>query len=319
MESIADIVFHQAMARPGAGLILRAREHGLQLNDLVLLLVLREHVPNASEPSLFASVRELTAIVERVGMTKSQVETSLKRLVDGGHLVRQQRDKRNREVAITTLMPLAFHVLEAGEGRATTALPLALRGLLAGEPGELIAEVQEAWQDSRMPDPAAGRRFRGGGEGWARVEALLLARVDATTGVIEAAIDAAEARQQQRARGVYAIEASDGVVEVDAHALQHSAPAPCDVELAVEVLAIAEAARPGTITMRNAHVRLAEALYSRHIGFARGLDAGKAVKVIGRQMAKDTWSRPYSIRQAWYTSAAAAVQAHAAAGCSQVS
>lgn len=290
-------------------MVLRAREQGLQLNDLVLLLVLREHVLDASEPSLVSSIRELSAITERVGMTKSQVETSIRRLVEAGLVVREQKDKRNREVAITTLMPVAFHVLGDGEGRGVAPLPPALRMLLAGEAGELIAEVQQAWQDSRMPDVAAGRLYRGGSEGWERIEQVLRTRVDATVGVIAAAVDEAEARQRQRERGVYEIHAADGVVEVDAHVLQHQAPAPCDVELAVEVLAIAEATRPGTITTRNAHVRLAEALYSRHIGFARSLDASKAVSVIGRQMAKDTWSRPYSIRSAWYTCCETAVEA----------
>lgn len=308
MESVAKSLIDMVSARTGAALVLSARKAGLQLNDLVVLLVLREFAPDPSEPSLMVSVRELAEVAELVGMTKSQVETSLKRLTELGAVTREQRDKRNREVAVTTLMPLAFRVLDGSTVAADCALPPMLRGLLAGECGDLIEAVQAAWDNCTMPDPSVGSMYRGGGEGWARVEALLRARVDEATATIEAAVEEQEERAARRERGVYQVRVTGGgVVEVNAHAVYAAAPAPCDVELAVEVLSIAEQLRPGTITLANVHERLAEALYSRHIGFARGMDAGRAVRVIGKEMTKDRWGRPFAIRDAWYTCCAAAI------------
>ena len=319
MESFAKTVMEQVLARPGAQMVFRARQLGLQLNDLIVLQVLNEYVPETEEPSLMLSIRELASIAALAGITKSQVETAIKRLVDAGLLIREQRDKRNREIAVTTLLPLAFHVVERGSDNAC-ALPPMLRGLLAGEHGELIAAVQAAWENSQMPDAGVGSLYRGGGEGWSRIEQILRRRVDDAVGAIEAAVHAQEAREAQKEAGIYEVPVcGGGTVAIDAHAIERGAPAPCDVEIAVEVLTIAEQTRPGTITRKNIHARLAEALYSRHIGFARNLDAAKAIRVIGKQMTKDTWSRPYSIRAAWYTCCAAAIVDLPAASNPQVS
>lgn len=321
MEAMSEIVVNQMAARPGASTVMRACRQGLQINDLVLLMILREFVLETSEPSAMVSVRELAKISEDSGLlTKSQIETSIRRLVDAGVVIREQRDKRNREIAVTTLLPLAFHLLDETERRDVAALPLVLRGLLAGEAGELITAVQLAWENSELPSASIAAQYRGGAEGWGRIEALLRGRIEESIDAIESAMVDQEEREERRRRGIYRIGVSDGgTVEVDAHAIERSAPAPCDVEIAVEVLNIAEQARPGTITRKNAHVRLAEALYSRHVGFARHLDAAKAIGVIGRQMAKESWGRPYSIRDSWYGVCRAAVQSAVVPPCAQVS
>lgn len=321
MEVMSEMVINQVAARAGMPVLLRACQHALQLRDVVLLAVLREFVLDADEPNVMVSVRELAQITEDAGLlTKSQIETSLKRLVDAGALIREQRDKRNREIAVTTLLPLAFQLLEGTGSQKTTVMPLVLRGLLAGEHRDVIEAVQTAWDNSDLPDASVAPKYRGGSEGWDRIEALLRGRIEESGQAIEAAVLAQEERDERRRLGLYRIVVADGSeVEIDAHAIERDAPAPCNVEVAVEVLEIAEQARPGTITRKNVHARLAEALYSRHVGFARHLDAAKAIRVIGRQMAKDTWGRPYSIRDSWYSVCLSALSAPRKATCAQVS
>lgn len=321
MDAMSEVVINQVLAQAGSLSVFRACKQGLQINDLMLLKILREYVLDPDDPNVMVSVRELAKITTDAGLlSKSQVETSLKRLVDAGVIIREQRNKRDREIAITTLLPLAFHLLEDSSKTQVSALPPVLRGLLAGEPGELIAAVQRAWDNSEMPEHSIASLYRGGGEGWQRIEALLAGRIEETASVIEAAIEEQESRDACRRRGVYQVDVAGGQkVRIDARMIERNAPAPCDVEIAVEVLAIAEQSRPGTITSENVHTRLAEALYSRHIGFARNLDAARAITVIGRQMAKSCWSRPFSIRDAWYSVCEQAVSGSFQATCSQVS
>jgi len=295
---MSEVLHAQLASRPELRTIFRAREMGLQLNDLIVLAILRENTAGVDDPTAVISVREVAEIASYSGLTKSQVETSLKRLTEAGLQIREQRDRKGREVAITTLLPPAFHVL--GEGEQATVLPLTLRCLLAGESGEVISAVQQAWDESEMTEAWVASLYRGGGEGWERIERLLASRKFEALAAMEAAIDARDAPEERRRLGLYELPVQGGVVTIDAHAIEREAPAPCDVEIAVEVLTIAEQMRPGTITIKNAHQRLAEALYSRHIGFAKHMDAPKAIRVIGQQMTRDTWSRPYSIRDAWY-------------------
>lgn len=321
MQAMSEIVLNQLLARPGGRTLIRACQLDLTMKDLMVLQILRVYTLDPSDPNVMVSVRELAAIGAAGNLfTKSQLETSIKRLGDSGLVIREQRDKRNREISVTTLLPLAFQVLEALGDQPVGVLPPTLRGLLAGEDGRLIEAVQAAWDNSDLPDPAVASLYRGGGEGWARVEALLRSRFEAGMRQMEAAVEEQELREQRRASGIHTVQVFGGDrVEVDARLIEQEAPAGCSVEVAVEVLAIAEQTRPGTITRQNVHARLAEALYSRHVGFASGLDAARAITVIGRQMAKETWSRPYSIRQGWYTVCERAIRAGANRACPQVS
>lgn len=278
---------------------------GLDLDEEGVLLAMGAFVDIESGlTSVQLSIRELTGMLSPYGINKGRVERAMVRLAGKGMIARHQASRRDRSISVTTLLPPALALI--GLGHATPeevakVMPAGLRGLLLGEDAEVIAEVNRAWVQGVMPAASVAGQYRGGGEGWSRIEAILSRSIEADVAAIEAAVEAVELRCEEKRVGRYQLVLSDDVsIVVDGAAIEAESVTPCDVGLAVDVLRTAEAVRPGVLTAENIALRLAEALYSRHVGFASRMDAERAVAVIGRTMTRDSWCKPFGIREDWY-------------------
>lgn len=304
----AHVLQDNAVARSWAF----AREHGLSTSDLGVLHVLTAELGTESEQqehqelTVMLSVSQIATKLSTWDYSRSEVQRSINKLASLGLIARRQRDKRNRDVAFTTIMPAAL--LSDGRESAVSALPVALAKLLIGESRAFVTAVNQAYHQSRTLHAREAGEFRGVAADLAQIEQLLHERVGDTGEAILDAITQVEQRELDAQMGIcrFALE-DQSVAVIDLDQLHASTPVPCDIALALEALRLLQVKRPGLITRTSLPRLLAEALYSRHIGFANIHDAEDAIRIIAATMARPTWSRPYSIRDTWYEATQASI------------
>lgn len=279
----------------------RMRDAGLK--DIGHALVLTYLVKAAAE--IDSDVIQLSSyeVGREVGLDHRATQRAFDRLAELGMLVRAQAVQRKGCVGRKTLTSAAYACFGLIRGLTLPdGLPASLRAALARLDAEAAQLVADAWSEGRaLPDeltsphrlPAALR-----GE----IESTLAQRSAALEAEVVKAVDAAHRRELEHKRGIWRVALAGGSDFVlDQQAYMSVAQTPADVRFAHDVLAELVKQVPEAVTEDTAPRLAAEILYSRQIGFARDLQASRAVGSIVSLVRQGRWGRPRSIRSTWYS------------------
>jgi len=273
-----------------------AHAFGLSLRDAVVLEALADlaDVP-AGLTTLCTSIHELA---KATGLTAASVQRALSALVTAGFVIRRQEERKSGCIAYTTLLPRCYGLI--GAGKAGGMIPPAIAEHLILQPRAVIDAVASALSERRLPDCDDLTPFRGSAS---EKDRLLDAMREHLS--IQDDARAGELMEEERVRTTdcWAVSTGDGThTVIDHQVFAAAAPANVDAGFLRSVLSTVVASRPD-VTAEAIASLLAEAAYSRAVGFVRRHDAATAATILSRVMTRPAWSRPYKIRQDWYVAA----------------
>ncbi|WP_199041170.1 helix-turn-helix domain-containing protein [Dyella sp. ASV21] len=298
MTTYAHTIPNASAVADTLSILQRLRPHCSSIAAAVVLLTLAQTTEFAEgECTTALSTYE---IANSASMTPAAVQRAINSLRDAGLIARHQHIKQKGCVALTLITPKGLDILRPS-ALGATSLPASLLSDLVGEPLIITEACAQAWKEGVVPDPSLLQDFRGPSDAYERVMGALRANTEQAQETLMAAVDEAQLIADAEAEGRVVVPLSDGtVLELNAAEFAVQAPCPVDLRFIRETLLLVMA-RGRQLNGPMAKRLAAEAGYSRAVGFVRGhaWDAGS--RVLASVMSRVTWSRPRSIRQAWYT------------------
>jgi len=285
---------------------------GFSLRELHILLFLHENSHSEGEALPHCGLTVLQ-IAKGTGLSADQVKRGLRLLSEGGAIARRQLVKAAGEAAVTVLTDRAMAWLnderaEEGQGGIPADMPRHLRELLVFESPVFVAAVAHAWGNYEPLPEMLRSECSLGANAFAQIEACVRQRLlDAAETVAEAHAEERVDREQLE-RGIVQFDCDDGVVQISASALQEKRGAVAAVDLVMvrDVLRRVRERCPGMVTVERLPTLVAEAGYSRTIGFVSAHNADVATRILAATMAKRSWSRPKGIKEKFYLDVASA-------------
>lgn len=288
------------------------REQGINDSRAIqILLFLKENstFADGATPHCGLAVWE---IAKGTKLSEDQVKRGLRCLTEAGAIARRQLVKAAGEAALTVLTDRALAWLcgrEAeGQGSIPADMPRHLRELLVFETPKFVEQVAFAWRGYEPLPEGLRAECSLGATAYEQIEAAVRQRLlDAAETLAEAHAEE-ESDREQIQQGLVQFDCDDGAVCFDAKALQAKGGAVGAVDLLLirDVLRRVRERRPGLVTVGRVPLLVAEAGYSRTIGFVSKHDAEVAAKVLVATMTKPSWDRPKGIKDSFYEAVASA-------------
>jgi hypothetical protein len=285
---------------------------GFDLRALRILLFLHENSTFQAEALPHCGLTVLQ-IAKGTGLSTDQVKRGLRTLSEAGAIARRQLVKAAGEAAVTVLTDRAMGWLtdsanEEGQGSIPADMPRHVRDLLVFESPEFVTAVARAWKGFEPLPETLRSECSLGANAFGQIEACVRQRLlDAAETVAEAHAEERVDREQLE-RGIVQFDCDDGVVQINASALQEKRGAVAAVDLLMvrDVLRRVRERCPGMVTVERLPKLVAEAGYSRTIGFVSAHNADVATRILAATMAKRSWSRPKGIKEKFYVDIASA-------------
>lgn len=268
----------------------RALRAGLTLSEAAVLEALWSLIdPEADIVTASASRYDLAKLS---GLSPFCVQRALVGLRDKGFVVRRQDTRCAGSIALTTILPRAWSFMADTDEALPEALPEAFAQLLILQPRCVIAGLVAALQQRAMPADALREHFCGIDAQWKQI-----------TDHLALLTPPEEASASPAPSHTIALTLADGqTARVDLRAMAALAPRPVDGSFLQEVLARVVRAR-GTRSGTGFVALLAEAAYTRAMGFVRGHEYRHATNVLAKVMSTPGWRKPLRIDPVWYRAA----------------
>lgn len=281
-----------------------AKAAGLGLNDVLVLSAIQANACFDEELGRFAD-SAAWELAQQTDLTKNQVEHAISKLTKAGVIARRQMVKAAGVPAVSLLCALANSILglEGRAGDLPADLDETLRTLAVGQCAAFRLAVSEAWAQSKPLAQGVSDAFAGKPAEFDRIESILRERALQAMEEVATEAKAQIVQEEQESAGLYTFECEDGKVIIDRRVLLESkaAPATIDLRFVRDVLLKVRAKRPGFVTRERLPELIAEAGYSRSLGFVSRHDAEQAERALSATMAKSSWSRPRGIRETFYS------------------
>lgn len=286
------------------------RAHGIDdTRALQILLFLKENSTFSEDATPHCGLA-VWEIAKGTGLSEDQVKRGLRCLTAAGAIARRQLVKAAGEAALTVLTDRALGWLcgrqAEGQGSIPADMPRQLRELLVFESPKFVEQVSFAWRAYEPLAETLRDECSLGASAFAQIESAVRQRLLDAAETVAAAHAEEQADREQLEQGLVRFECEDGAVSFDANALKAlgGAIGAVDLVLVRDVMRRVKERRPGLVTVGRVPKLVAEAGYSRTLGFVSKHDAEVAAKVLAATMAKQTWSKPKGIHQSFYEAVA---------------